>query len=178
MKFWSGNALAAALVALLAFAATAAASEEIKRAIAVVHPTEGNDVSGTVEFTEVDEGIRIVAEIHGLKPNTQHGFHVHERGDCSDPKAERAGGHFNPDNASHGAPDDEERHVGDLANIQADENGVGQYERIDRTLSFSGDSNVVGRAVIVHEGEDDLESQPTGDAGARLGCGVIGIAEP
>ena len=95
----------------------------------------------------------------------------------SDPDAASAGGHFNPDNKKHGAPTDEERHVGDLGNLEADENGVAHYERTDTVIAFFGPHSVIGRAIIVHAGEDDFTSQPTGNAGTRLACGVIGIAE-
>ena len=148
----------------------------ITKAITVLHPTEGSTVKGTVTFTKVDDGIKIVADVEGLAPG-KHGFHIHKYGDCSDPDAASAGGHFNPDNKKHGAPTDEERHVGDLGNLEADENGVAHYERTDTVIAFFGPHSVIGRAIIVHAGEDDFTSQPTGNAGTRLACGVIGIAE-
>ncbi len=156
----------------------AAAEEEVVRAVAVIHPTQGNEARGYVEFVKVEGRVRVRAEMEGLEPNQAHGFHVHEWGDCSDRRAERAGGHFDPEDAPHGGPREEERHVGDLGNIQADENGVGRYDRVDAHLSFTGEDSIIGRSVVVHEEKDDLETQPTGDAGARIGCGVIGIAEP
>jgi superoxide dismutase, Cu-Zn family len=155
-----------------------APAQEVSRAIAAVHPTEGHDAWGIVEFTEAEEGIRVVATIHGLQPNQRHGIHVHEWGECNYPDAERAGGHFDPTGSPHGAPWHRERHVGDLGNIQADELGVGRYHRIDTELSFEGDRSILGRSVVIHEQEDDFRTQPTGDAGARIACGVIGIAKP
>ncbi|MFW6371606.1 MAG: superoxide dismutase family protein, partial [Bacteroidota bacterium] len=142
----------------------------------VLHPTEGNNVSGTVTFTRNGSSIKVVAEIEGLTPGL-HGFHIHEYGDCSAPDATSAGGHFNPDDSDHGGPNDEERHVGDLGNIEAGEDGRARLELTDTVISFTGPNSVIGRAVVVHEKEDDLTSQPTGDAGGRLACGIIGVAE-
>ncbi|HKI47111.1 MAG TPA: superoxide dismutase family protein [Balneolales bacterium] len=149
----------------------------VQRAIAVIHPTKKSKVTGTVTFTREQGGIKIEARLRRLKPG-KHGFHIHEWGDCSADDGSSAGGHFNPENQNHGAPTDSVRHVGDLGNIVADDNGVGYYERIDSVLSFTGAHSIIGRSVVIHEGADDLQSQPTGNAGARLGCGVIGIAKP
>lgn len=146
------------------------------RAIATLHPTEGNDVTGVVTFTKVAGGIRVMADVRGLTPGL-HGFHIHELGDCSAPDGTSAGGHFNPEGVAHGAPVDSIRHVGDLGNLEADSTGQAHYEWTDSMLAFQGDHNIIGRGVIIHAGEDDLTSQPTGAAGARVACGVIGIAE-
>lgn len=142
------------------------------KAKATLKPTKGNNVTGEVIFTIVPEGVKIVADIDGLTPGT-HGFHVHEFGDCSAPDASSAGAHFNPANKKHGGPDAEERHVGDLGNIVADEKGHAHYERIDKEIKLSGTNNIVGRSVIVHEKADDFKTQPTGDAGSRQACGRI-----
>lgn len=149
----------------------------VQKAIAVIHPTKNSKVTGTVTFTQERGGIKIEARLRRLKPG-KHGFHIHEWGDCSADDGSSAGGHFNPENQNHGAPTDSVRHVGDLGNIVADDNGVGYYERIDSVLSFTGTHSIIGRSVVIHKGADDLQSQPTGNAGARLGCGVIGIAKP
>jgi Cu-Zn family superoxide dismutase len=146
-------------------------------AVAVLHPTEGNEAHGTVYFVDSPAGIRVVAEIQGLSPGL-HGFHVHEYGDCSAPDGTSAGGHFNPDGRPHGGPTDALRHVGDLGNISADEMGTAHFEWTDAFLSFSGSHSILGRAVIVHGGDDDFTSQPSGDAGPRVACGVIGLAHP
>ncbi|MBD3163024.1 MAG: superoxide dismutase family protein [Candidatus Eisenbacteria bacterium] len=153
---------------------TQAEAPSALRAVALLEPTEGNDVHGRVEFEVVDGGVRVHAEVEGLTPGL-HGFHVHEKGDCSAPDAGSAGGHFAPHGNPHGAPDDlpTERHVGDLGNLNADSTGVARYDRIDMVISLEGENSIVDKAVIVHSGEDDLESQPTGDAGARVACGVI-----
>jgi len=148
----------------------------VMKAVAVIHPTQGNNVMGTVTFTKVDNGVKIVADISGLTPG-KHGFHIHEYGDCSAPDGTSAGGHFNPENMPHGGPNSSQRHVGDLGNLEADANGIAHYERVDKMIAFTGEHSIIGRAVIIHQGEDDLTSQPTGAAGSRAACGVIGIAK-
>lgn len=149
----------------------------VTKAIAVIHPVGDSGVKGTVVFTQVQGGVEVTAEISGLKPG-EHGFHVHEFGDCSAPDGTSAGGHFNPTGAPHGGPDDAQRHVGDLGNIKADESGNATYKRVDKMVALNGPHSVVGRGIIIHAGRDDLKSQPSGDAGARVACGVIGIAKP
>lgn len=145
--------------------------------VAVVHPTEGNEVNGVIRFLKEDGGVRVIAEVHGLDPNSLHGFHIHEFGDCTAPDATSAGGHFNPFDAPHAGPDDEERHVGDLGNLETDGDGVAEMNYLDTKLTFEGAGNILGRGLVIHADEDDLESQPVGEAGARLGCGVIGVAQ-
>lgn len=146
--------------------------QEITKAVAHLESTEGNKVTGTVTFTKVDSGIHITADIEGLKPG-KHGFHIHEKGDCSAPDGSSAGGHFNPDNVKHGAPTDSVRHVGDMGNITADKDGKAHFEWTDNLMAFSGSHNIIGKAVIVHSAADDLKSQPSGNAGSRIACGVI-----
>ena len=147
-------------------------STAVTKAIANLGPTKGYDVKGTVIFTKVDGGIKIVADVEGLTPG-KHGFHVHEYGDCSSPDGSSAGGHFNPDGVKHGGPNDPVRHVGDMGNLVADQNGKAHYEWIDSLMTFYGPHNIIGRSVIVHGGADDLISQPSGNAGPRVACGVI-----
>lgn len=149
---------------------------EFQKAIAVLYPTKGNEVFGTVTFTKEDDMIKIVADVSGLSEGL-HGFHIHEYGDCSAPDGASAGGHFAPHGNKHGAPSDEERHVGDLGNLDADADGNAHLEWEDSVINFTGENSIIGRAVIVHAGEDDLTSQPTGAAGPRVACGVIGIAK-
>ncbi len=150
---------------------------EVVVAIAELQPTEGNQANGIVTFTKVADGIRVDVDITGLGENSEHGFHIHEKGDCSAPDATSAGGHFNPHQMPHGAPHDTERHVGDLGNLTADENGSAEKEFVDKHLTFDGPTSIIGRAVVVHADPDDLKSQPTGAAGARIACGVIQVAE-
>ena len=149
-------------------------SETQQTAYAELEPSEGNDVRGTVNFTATAGGVRVVASFTGLSEG-EHGFHVHETGDCSAPDASSAGGHFAPQGTPHGAPTDpaDQRHAGDLGNIEADASGNSSYERVDEQLTLSGPNSIIGKAVIVHADPDDLESQPSGNAGARLACGVI-----
>lgn len=151
---------------------------EIDLATAVIHPTEGNTIEGTVVFTKVDDGVRVQANISGLGSETLHGFHIHQYGDCRAADGTSAGGHYNPEDMPHGAPTDSERHIGDLGNLPANEDGEASVDYVDPMLSLTGSNSFVGYGVIVHAGEDDLTSQPTGAAGARLGCGVIGVANP
>lgn len=146
------------------------------KAICVLYPTEGNDVSGTVTFTREGDDVKIIAEVEGLTPG-KHGFHIHEFGDCSASDGTTAGGHYNPENVEHAGPNDAVRHIGDLGNLEADENGNAYLEYTDDMISLHGEHSIIGRGIIVHAGEDDLTSQPTGAAGARVACGVIGIDE-
>jgi len=148
----------------------------VTQAIAVLYPAQGGKVKGTVTFTKVEKGVQVVAHVEGLTPG-MHGFHIHEFGDCSAPDATSAGSHFAPEGSPHGAPTDEKRHTGDLGNIKADDKGMAHLEWLDPHMSFTGDKSIIGRAVIVHEKQDDLVTQPTGNAGARLACGVIGVAK-
>jgi Cu-Zn family superoxide dismutase len=147
-------------------------------AVATLSPTEGNDVRGRVTFAEIEDGVLVVAEVSGLSAG-MHGFHIHENGDCSAPDASSAGGHYDPTGAPHGAPNDpaSERHVGDLGNLEAGADGVARYERVDSVISLSGPNTIVGKAVIVHAGQDDYTTQPTGAAGGRLACGIIEATE-
>ena len=147
------------------------------KAVAVLHPTTGNKVSGTVTLTEEADGVKIRAEITGLTPGN-HGFHVHEFGDCSAADASSAGAHFNPTHKPHAGPDAPERHVGDMGNVQADASGKATLEYVDHQISLTNDErSAIGRSVVVHAKPDDLKSQPAGDSGARVACGVIGRAK-
>jgi Cu-Zn family superoxide dismutase len=156
---------------------TQASAQEVKKAIAVLHPASSSQVMGTVTFTKTDGGIQVVADITGLTPG-QHGFHIHEFGDCSAPDATSAGGHFNPSKNPHAGHDDVKRHEGDLGNIEADSSGKAHLELTDKMMTMSGEKSIIGRGVIVHEKADDLKTQPTGNAGGRVACGVIGVAKP
>lgn len=147
----------------------------ITKAIAVIQPTKGNTASGIVEFTKEKDGLHVTATITGLKPG-RHGFHIHEFGNCACDDGTCAGAHYNPMHKDHGKPTDADRHVGDLGNIVADETGTAKYDYVDEGSSLNGPKSIIGRTMIVHEKEDDFTTQPSGNAGARLGCGVIGIA--
>lgn len=144
------------------------------RAVAQMKPTEGHEASGIVYFEQTDQGVVVRATIMGLEPGSEHGFHIHEKGDCSAPDATSAGGHYAPEDGPHGLPPSEERHAGDMGNIVADDQGEAKIERTFDTFSLKGERPVVDRAVIVHA-EKDKGTQPTGDAGARVACGVIAL---
>jgi Cu-Zn family superoxide dismutase len=152
-------------------------AQEPAKAIAVLHPTAGNNVTGLVTFSKSGDEIKVVADVTGLTPG-KHGFHVHEFGDCSSSDGNSAGGHFNPKHKQHGAPDASDRHACDLGNIEADASGKAHLEWSDKVMKLSGADSIVGHSVIVHEKVDDLKTQPTGNAGGRLACGVIGVAKP
>jgi Cu-Zn family superoxide dismutase len=146
---------------------------EVVSAVAVLQPRADSELSGTVTFMESAEGVMVVADFAGIAPG-MHGLHLHELGDCSSDDFKSTGGHFNPTDAPHGAPTDEMRHAGDFGNIEIGEDGAGHLELATTMLSVGdGPYSVVGRAVILHDGEDDLVSQPTGAAGGRIGCGVV-----
>ena len=145
------------------------------KAVAELTPTEGNEARGTVTFTTEDEWVRVVGDFSGLEPGS-HGFHIHEKGDCSAPDGSSAGGHFNPVGEDHGAPGDNEHHTGDLGNIVADESGKAHLEKNFAFLDLSGEHSIIGRGVIIHQGEDDFSTNPGGASGKRLACGIIRLA--
>lgn len=143
---------------------------------AELKPTQGSTVSGHVRFARVDGALRVSGQISGLKPGSEHGFHIHDKGDCSAPDGSSAGGHFNPAQSAHGSIAADPHHGGDMPNLVADGNGRAS---VDGPLSSNvnlgnGDGfDIAGHALIVHADPDDYTTQPTGNAGARLACGVI-----
>lgn len=148
-----------------------------KRAVAVLHPTEGNDVAGTVTFTPADEGLRVTAQVSGLAPGG-HGYHIHLYGDCSAADGTSAGTHFNLEGSSLNPPEDIDRITGDLGNLQAGDDGTARHQAVIENASLIGAKSIIGRAVIVHAKASDPSQPPIGAAGARQACGVIGIAKP
>jgi Cu-Zn family superoxide dismutase len=146
-------------------------------ASAQLQPTTGNTTSGSASFTQVGDKVHLVANVTGLTPGQEHGFHIHEAGDCASGDGMSAKGHFNPYGKPHGSPASAERHAGDMPALRADASG---NARIDTTLDVMsvepGPASVVGRGLIVHASPDDYKTQPTGNAGARLACGVINPA--
>jgi len=144
-------------------------------ASANIEPASGSDVSGSVQFRQEHELVSIEGRLTGLKPG-MHGLHIHETGDCSDPEAASADGHFAPDGHPHGSPDSLPRnsHTGDLGNILADHEGVAVFQKTHNEMRLdTGEYTILKRAVIVHAEQDDLVSQPSGAAGKRVGCGVV-----
>lgn len=147
-------------------------------AVASVAPTQGQQARGSVHFRRDGDAVRVTGELSGLTPNAKHGFHVHEFGDCSAPDGASAGGHFAPEGHPHGAPDPASHHAGDLGNVEADAQGKARIDvKVPGLTLATGDRALVGRSVIVHAQPDDLTTQPTGNAGARVACGVIGVAK-
>lgn len=148
----------------------------VKSAIAQIRPTSSGNAEGTVTFSAGQDNreVQVKVELEGLEPGP-HGLHIHEVGDCSADDASSAGDHFNPYDAAHGSPEAAEHHVGDMGNIEADEEGRVATELAFEGLAFSGPASILQKAVVIHSGEDDLETQPDGDAGGRVGCGVIRI---
>lgn len=171
----------AALPAVLVLSAAAGCTTMGSRgpqATAELKPTAGNTTAGTARFEQMGSKVRVTAEIRGLKPGAQHGFHVHEKGDCSAPDAMSAGGHFNPGGKPHGHYGQAERHAGDMPNLVADANGVAKFSfETDVFTVAPGSASVAGRGLIVHRDPDDYTTQPTGNSGPRLACGVIAAAE-
>ena len=168
-----GLICAAAASALLAACATAESPRAV--AEATLNPTTGSSVSGSLQIFQVNaDTVRVVAQVQGLAPGSEHGFHIHEKGDCSAPDGMSAGGHYNPSSHQHGKAGPTS-HVGDLPSLVADGNGVAKLSWETRSLSAgTGQANdVKGRGVIVHKDKDDFTTQPTGNSGARLACGVI-----
>ena len=163
----SATALLSGVVAMALACATQA-----QTASATLASTAGNTASGTVTFTQKGDKVTVNAKVSGLTPGG-HGFHIHEKGDCSAPDAMSAAGHFNPGGKPHGPPD-ADHHAGDMPVLQADASGNATVTADLSGITIgSGTSDIVGKAVIVHKDADDYKTQPTGNSGARVACGVI-----
>ncbi len=145
-----------------------------KQARATLEPRSGSNVAGQVDFAERGDKVLVSVKVSGLKPNAQHGFHVHEKGDCSAPDGMSTGGHFNPDGHPHSHAKKMPRHAGDMENLVADAKGeaMATFE-LDTIRVDNGKYGIVDRAVIVHTNPDDYTTQPTGNAGGRIACGLI-----
>ena len=142
-------------------------------ATALIRPSSGSQVSGTVKFTQVGARVRVDADITALSPGL-HGMHIHEKGDCTAADGMSAGPHFSATGKKHGGPDSSERHAGDLGNVTANASGKATISILVEGFSVGkGTDGIIGRAVIVHAGPDDLKTDPTGNSGGRIGCGVI-----
>jgi Cu-Zn family superoxide dismutase len=141
---------------------------------AVLQPTVGNSANGSLRFVQSGDKVIVSGDIKGLKPNAEHGFHVHEKGDCSSGDGMSTGGHFNPTGAAHGNHSAEAHHAGDLPVLKADSQGVAHVQFESRTISVQpGALSIVGHGLIVHRDPDDYVTQPTGNSGPRVACAVI-----
>ena len=143
-------------------------------ASAGLEPTKGNKTRGEATFEQVGDKVNVVIFVEGLRPEREHGLHIHERGDCSSGDGISAGGHFNPHGKPHGHPASGERHAGDLPALTANKQGRANIRvGMDIITLNPGPANIIGRAVVVHADPDDYTTQPTGNSGARIACGVI-----
>ncbi len=146
---------------------------EVSKLVAVLHPINGSEVSGVAYFEKTESGVKVWAEVTGLT-GEKHGFHIHQLGNCTSEDGTSTGGHFNPMGMEHGAPESSDRHMGAMGNLVVNEDGIGIRDYTDQVIVLE---KIIGRGVIVHGGEDDLVSQPSGASGPRVACGVIGVAE-
>jgi len=167
------NAIKLAACALFLASCATTTPPDGPSATAVMRPASGSQAHGSVTFTQVGTRVRVNAEIAALSPG-MHGIHIHEKGDCTAPDATSAGPHFNPAAKKHGAPDSTEHHGGDLGNLNANEYGKATLSIMVDGISVSkGADGVIGRGVIVHAKADDLKTDPAGNSGERIGCGVV-----
>lgn len=145
------------------------------QAIARLEPTKGSSVNGVVQFFPRGDGsVQVKGTVRGLAPNSVHGFHIHEKGDCSSGDGLSAGGHFNPGQQAHGKFDGAVHHAGDLPSLTADAQGTATIDFTSRSIALDrGTSGILGRGLIVHNDPDDYTTQPTGNSGARVACAVI-----
>lgn len=164
-------AAAASIIVLLAACQTT--PDEPLRATAQLKPTKGNKTFGEATFEQVGDKVRAVIFVQGLKPGQEHGLHIHEGADCSG-DAMGAKGHFNPGGKPHGRHDSANRHAGDLPSLAANKRGRANVQvDLEGVTLKAGSTNIIGRALVVHAAPDDFKTQPTGNSGARIACGVI-----
>jgi len=145
-----------------------------QKASAALDSRSGSQTKGEVTFVWQGSDVIVNGKFTGLKPNSEQGFHVHEKGDCSAPDATSAGGHFNPATKDHGMPNSSMSHAGDMPNIKSDANGNATYTaKLHGFAVNTGPTGIVGRSVVVHRDPDDYKSQPAGNSGPRIACGLI-----
>lgn len=149
----------------------------IHEAVAVIYPTKGNSCMGLIRFSRESDSVHVRGTVSGLEPSSIHALHIHEFGDQSSPDGMSAGGHFNPEGHPHGGPHDAQHHAGDLGNITAGVTGVAVFDLVLKDVSIAESRDpILGRSVVIHAKSDDLKSQPAGNAGPRIGVGVIGVS--
>lgn len=169
---FAASAVAASLASLLL--AGCATPTVGPSAIADLQPTTGNTANGSVQFVQVGDSVRINGTVRGLKPNAEHGFHIHEKGDCSSGDGMSTGGHFNPTGVQHGRFGHPGTHAGELPSLHADATGTAVFSVDARTFTIgTGTADIVGRGLVVHRDPDDYVSQPAGNSGPRIACAVI-----
>lgn len=168
------SVLTVACGALLVAGCAGTQEQKEVSAVALLQPRSGSQVSGNVKFTQIGGVVRVTGEITGHTKGPK-GFHIHEKGDCSDDKGMSTGGHFNPTGHKHGGPYDPVKHSGDLGNLVFNDQGVAKINFTvgDIFVSRDAPNGIIGRAVIVHAAVDDFKTDPTGNAGGRVACGVI-----
>ncbi len=148
-------------------------TEPVSMATATIESRSGSAVTGTASFEQAGNKVKVVVEISGATAG-QHGLHIHEKGDCSDPAGKSAGDHFNPGKLDHGGPEKPAHHAGDFGNMTIAEDGKGRLEiELDSVSVSQGENAILGRSIVFHEKPDDLTTQPSGNSGVRQGCGVI-----
>jgi Cu-Zn family superoxide dismutase len=163
-----------AVAAAMLLTACQTTSEESPRANAQLQPTKGSKTIGEATFEQVGDKVRVVVFVQGLKPGQEHGLHIHEKGDCSSGDGMSAGGHFNPQGKPHGQHSSPNRHAGDLPSLKANKGGRANVQiDLDIITVTPGPNSIIGRGLIVHADPDDFKTQPTGNAGGRIACGVI-----
>ncbi len=166
--------LALSILAIAALAGCQSTPPEEMRATAQLKPTKGSKAIGEATFEQVGSKVKVFIFAQGLKPNSEHGLHIHEVGDCSSGDGMSTKGHFNPHGKPHGNPAGGDRHAGDLPALKANKAGRAKVEVELDTISVGpGPGSIIGRGLIIHADPDDYKTQPTGNAGARIACGVI-----
>lgn len=145
-------------------------AEAVKVATADIHSASQKNINGTVKFEETSEALVVTTDITGLKKNSRLGFHIHQEGICEGPEYKTAGDHFNPHKMNHGGPENSQKHSGDMGNLQTDKEG-----KVEMKISLKGVTlnEVMGKAVLIHAKADDLKTQPSGNSGSRIACGLI-----
>src|SRR4051812_41791721 len=164
-----------ALASVMLLPAYASAQQDAQKAppsaAVKIEPLAKNRVNGTMTLEQTGQSVTVKGTLNGLTPG-KHGLHVHEGRSCKN-----RGGHFHPGNAPHGAPNaaDDKHHLGDLGNVEAGQDGSAQYSGVIKNASLTGTNSIAGRVLVVHQGEDDYVSQPSGNSGEQIGCGLIKV---
>ena len=156
---------------------TTSSAEATAGAAVQLSPTQGNTANGGLKITAAGTGVKISGMVQGLKPDSEFGFHFHEKGDCSAPDATSAGAHFNPGNQQHGNPQAQPHHAGDMLNVKSDAQGVAEVsiDNADVSLQSGQPNDILGKALVLHAKPDDYKTQPSGDSGDRIACGVVAV---